>query len=89
MGHALAAAAEGVGLHYMAVFALVFLPGALVALDVDTLSLLSPSRKLRVPPTLPSLPFLLLLLCSPPSLSYNYFSSVLSPLKGPFPPSLS
>eukprot|EP00884_Botryococcus_braunii_P021430 jgi/Botrbrau1/7971/Bobra.9_2s0122.1 len=48
VGHAVAAAAEGVGLHYMAVFVLVFLPGALVALDIDTLNLLSPSRKLRV-----------------------------------------
>jgi hypothetical protein len=47
-GHALAAASEGVAMHYSAVFLLFLLPGAFVALDSDTLALLSPSRTLRV-----------------------------------------
>ncbi|EIE24169.1 hypothetical protein COCSUDRAFT_41457 [Coccomyxa subellipsoidea C-169] len=47
-GHALAAAAEGVGIHHMAVFLVLLLPGAYVALDTDTLTILNPLRSLRV-----------------------------------------
>ncbi|CAL8462284.1 g1815 [Coccomyxa elongata] len=47
-GHALAAAAEGIGIQHMAVFVILLLPGAYVALDTDTLSVLSPLRTLRV-----------------------------------------
>lgn len=47
-GHALAAAAEGVGIHHMAVFLVLLLPGAYVALDTDTLTILIPLRSLRV-----------------------------------------
>lgn len=47
-GHALAAAAEGIGIQHMAVFVIMLLPGAYVALDTDTLSILSPLRTLRV-----------------------------------------
>ena len=47
-GHALAAAAEGIGIQHMAAFVIFLLPGAYVALDTDTLSILSPLRTLRV-----------------------------------------
>lgn len=47
-GHALAAAAEGVGLHHLAAFTVLLLPGAYVALDTETLQVLSPWRALRV-----------------------------------------
>ncbi|KAK9863384.1 hypothetical protein WJX84_000295 [Apatococcus fuscideae] len=47
-GHALAAASEGVGVHYVAAFSLLLLPGAYVALDGDTLAVLGPWRTLRV-----------------------------------------
>lgn len=49
-GHALAAAAEGVGLHHLAAFTVVLLPGAYVALDTETLHVLNPWRTLRVRP---------------------------------------
>lgn len=52
-GHALAAASEGVGVHYVAAFSLLLLPGAYVALDGDTLAVLGPWRTLRASP-LPS-----------------------------------
>jgi hypothetical protein len=46
-GHALAAAAEGVGVHHIAAFLVLLLPGAYVALDTETLAVLSPLRELR------------------------------------------
>ena len=55
-GHAIAAAAEGVGVHHMALFLVLLLPGAYVALDTETLAVLSPLRELRARP------------CSPPTL---------------------
>ncbi len=47
-GHALAAASEGVGVHHIAAFSMLLLPGAYVALDADTLAVLGPWRTLRV-----------------------------------------
>lgn len=47
-GHALAAAAEGVGMHSAAAFSILLLPGAYVALDTETLAVLNPWRALRV-----------------------------------------
>ena len=47
-GHALAAAAEGVGLRHVAAFTVLLLPGAYVELDTETLAVLSPWRTLRV-----------------------------------------
>lgn len=47
-GHALAAAAEGVGMHHAACFLVLLLPGAYVMLDTDTLAVLGPLRALRV-----------------------------------------
>lgn len=47
-GHAFAAAAEGVGIHHVAAFSVLLLPGALIALDTETMAVLSPARTLRV-----------------------------------------
>ena len=47
-GHALAAASEGVGVQHVAAFTLLLLPGAYVALDTGTLTVLGPWRTLRV-----------------------------------------
>ena len=46
-GHAFAAAAEGVGIHHVAAFSVLLLPGALIALDTETMAVLSPARTLR------------------------------------------
>ena len=51
-GHAFAAAAEGVGIHHVAAFSIVLLPGAFVALDTETMAVLSPARTLKA--SLPS-----------------------------------
>ena len=47
-GHALAAAAEGVGIHAFSFFLLLLLPGAYVTLNTDCLAVLGPSRALNV-----------------------------------------
>ena len=47
-GHALAAAAEGVTLHHIALFLVMWVPGASVALDSEGLAALTPWRVLRV-----------------------------------------
>ncbi len=47
-GHALAAAAEGVGIHAVSFFLLLLLPGAYVTLNTDNLAVLGPSRALNV-----------------------------------------
>ena len=47
-GHALAAAAEGVPLHHIAFFMAVWVPGAYVVLDAESLAQLTPWRVLRV-----------------------------------------
>lgn len=47
-GHALAAAAEGVTLHHVALFLVLAMPGAYVALDSEGLAALTPWRVLRV-----------------------------------------
>ena len=49
VGHAAAAAAEGVPLHHAAAFLALLLPGAWVALEEGALSALAPHRQLRVP----------------------------------------
>ena len=43
-----AAASEGVGVQHVAAFTLLLLPGAYVALDTGTLTVLGPWRTLRV-----------------------------------------
>lgn len=53
-GHALAAAAEGVTLHHVALFLALWLPGAYVALDSEGLAALTPWRVLRVRYTHPT-----------------------------------
>ncbi len=62
-GHALAAAAEGVGIHAVSFFLLLLLPGAYVTLNTDNLAILGPSRALNVR----SQPFPVSALCSDPS----------------------
>jgi hypothetical protein len=47
-GHALAAAAEGVTLHHVALFLVLWVPGASVSLDSEGLAALTPWRVLRV-----------------------------------------
>jgi hypothetical protein len=47
-GHALAAAAEGVTLHHVALFLVLWVPGASVALESEGLAALTPWRVLRV-----------------------------------------
>ena len=47
-GHALAAAAEGIGIHAVSFFLLLLLPGAYVTLNTDNLAVLGPSRALNV-----------------------------------------
>ena len=49
-GHAVAAAAEGVGVQHVGAFTLLLLPGAYVALDSGALATLGPWRTLRVCP---------------------------------------
>ncbi|KAI5059433.1 hypothetical protein GOP47_0025752 [Adiantum capillus-veneris] len=48
VGHAIAAASEGVPIEHIAVFLACLVPGALVALNQDSLQLLSPIRALRI-----------------------------------------
>ena len=48
VGHALAAAAEGVGINAVSFFLLLLLPGAYVTLNTDNLAVLGPSRALNV-----------------------------------------
>ena len=47
-GHALAAAAEGVGLCGVSLFLFLLLPGAYVSLNTDNLAVLGPLKALRV-----------------------------------------
>lgn len=47
-GHALAAAAEGVGIHAVSFFMVLLLPGAYVTLNTDNLAVLGPWRALNV-----------------------------------------
>lgn len=49
-GHAVAAAAEGVGVQHVGAFTLLLLPGAYVAMDSGALATLGPWRTLRVCP---------------------------------------
>ncbi|KAH7424279.1 hypothetical protein KP509_11G000700 [Ceratopteris richardii] len=48
LGHALAAASEGVPIEHVAVFLACLVPGALVALNQESLQVLSPIRSLRI-----------------------------------------
>ena len=48
VGHGLAAAAEGVGIHAVSFFLLLVLPGAYVTLNADNLAVLGPLRALNV-----------------------------------------
>ena len=48
VGHGLAAAAEGVGIHSVSFFLLLVLPGAYVTLNADNLAVLGPLRALNV-----------------------------------------